>query len=441
MILETNNFIVKVLVTMLAILVMTMFCGCTSETNLKMSAEGRGSLVAKYGIEKELSTGSDEDSVDVNEIIASINKNIPADVDLKATVDTKSSKEVDYVVLTLSYNSLEEFDKSINALNEFESEETFEDVSNSIDTNTNIEDSAEFEKEFNEALTEYLAKNNITIGNDKTNYDVLAKLIKESTRLESAVEEFPVDDEWLEEDEVEVSKTIITKDDKYATLKVQKTTLDTFNTLFTYAMIEASDLLKDLDLTNNIENPKEIYTKTFEKINLADKLNKLTKNTEVAEGEACLIEYFSAEDIKTIFTEDFEEELLDVFTDVIIGSDDEDISGILDSYDDYEEETELNEDDFSTAQYNITFINQKVTLDVLDFYLDEDDYITVKARLDGKALSNEDALNLTGNGGKDAIDDTPKTADTTNQIIWCGILVCSAAAIMLIYKKMRKIDR
>ena len=178
--------------------------------------------------------------------------------------------------------------------------------------------------------------------------------------------------------------------------------------------------------------------------NIADAVKKVlvqerTENTDNVDinnqetSTTCNIDAITDEQLNNIFTK----ELINAIEKVYYGFDEEEI--------DYDEEVDIDfsdmlEDSQEALTTTITFGNQEVKLSVEDLleYTDEDGYMTIDS-VKG-LISPDESANLSQANHVDDIDNTPKTGDKVNILLFgiVGILAAMVAGVSIyVYKKNR----
>lgn len=457
--------VVKLLTMMLFVVTAIMCTGCSVNSNIKMTEEGKGTQEVKIGVDKAIFK-EEYMKVSSTEEIANLIKNKISDSRINVTVDTKSSSTMDYIVASFVYDSVEEMDALIQKFGDKVEALDIAGLEDVVDD----ESEEDVEKTHVEALKEYFDANGITYTADSEGFNKFVALFEKAMDSEDEDEDSTDDlgalsalfdlaegleglediEDFDDDESEEFLKTIIEKKENSSQLKIGADNVNAFAGYIVAIMISDMNSMFDIDKMSNdiveamLLEDKNDYLTAFNKVNLADAVKKVlvqektedTDNVDTNEeaGTTCNIDAITDEQLNNIFTKD----LVNAIKKAYYGDDEEDI--------DFDEEdvdidfSDMLDDSQDVLTSTITYGNQEVKLSVEDLieFADEDGYITIDS-VKG-LISPDDSANLSQANHVDDVDDTPKTGDKVNILLFgiVGILAAMVAVgSVYVYKKNR----
>lgn len=447
-------------IVLLLVILTVLFSGCSPVTTMTTDVEGKGNVVYKMNIKKNAIEENDYIvAKDIYEFAAMLNSKFDESLQLQVTAD-KTSSEEDYIVISYSYNSIEEYNNMIIEL--FKKYGQLISGYGAYGYN-NTDDSNDYSLEL-EALNEYMTSHGITMDNNHRNSRKFVKIINEYIVDANAACGIFRNEEMKNIDKNTKKEYVkITEDENGRYLSVNYLALNSIE-MYTNRVIDKykgeffkMDCLeqnkKDLTAYGN----KEVLKRTLESIDLANKVK-----SAIDEKNGCVSNQYSMNDFTPVMTVKlFNETEIELFKDNYVAQREKYEEEMLSNMDNLQVTVDLIEEMYEKREksYEIVFGSNKITCtneNLFDLYNDES-YICIPSNSNeeiiicnetssdsnsivdtatNNSLSTENSTALdTSSVKKDnnksgLLDNTPFTGDTS--IIGVILLIALSSLIVII---------
>ena len=298
--------------------IMMITSGCNTYTEVNVDTNGKGSVKIKLEVPKDaIENGGYTKAKTPEELVAILDERCSESINMTFSVDKEASSENDYIIVSLNFDSIDEFNSQIDEVimqyNMMVASSDVEDLFGYIPSMTN---SVVYETE---AIKKYFEENGIKVDTTDRNVRKFVKLVKSCLVFD---EETIENDERLKmafwkgtsnvDTKFEIEKTVeIVEKNGEKDLKIQKMAIDCVNMYMQRLLIKYQTEIFDLQgiqaSTESVSGmeTKEILGWTFEGICLADKVKDVLNKEGISDYSLSNLTPYSA---VQIFNEEFVEE-------------------------------------------------------------------------------------------------------------------------------------
>lgn len=483
-----NKGYVVVLIMLLGIII----TGCSPVTTVTMDENGKGTLSYKMDIKKNAieETGFTV-AKNIDEFAKLLESKMEKTLDIKVSVDKTSSNEVDYIIFTMTYNSIEEYNKKIgevdDQIEQLWDPNSFEEgiMGSSFKMNDN------YLLEL-EALQEYMTDNGITVDINNRNCRKFLKIIKEYLQVDyDLVEDSEEEKKIITKDENEENnihvkiiedengKKLFIDNKAYVGLEIY---IERFLEFYSEEIFNVEYLNKNTQDITDTDN-KEILKRTFVKFELATKVKEIIDAKKGKKSDEYTINDLTPVMAVKLFNDQVAQEFTELYSAEYVK--------YKNDKEKYVENVDFSYDDMMTmyyekkTQYELVFGDNKLTFTDENLYdfLDDDNYIELSSKLDSRhggstrggiantedtdmITSNKDNVNnsivnntdldenntaytsskqknnnetISGKEGNniisDLFDDTPFTGDSFSMLLVSSVAIISLGGLLAILYK------
>lgn len=436
------------IVLLLAVLVL-IFTGCNMSTTVNTDENGKGTVSYKINLKKGAFEGTNYIvAKDIDEFASTLKSRFDPSLNLIVTVDKTSSNEENYIIISYSYNNIEEYDKFVDdVLKKF----------NSLIGGINIYEMYGYDKEDDgkdytvelESLNEYMIDKDIQIDTNHRNCRKFVKIIKEyiqEAKISCGVRQTKGSNK-------EYAKII--EDENGKKLCVNYMALNCID-MYTKKIVEKykSDFFKtdyidqnEAELTSY--GNKEVLKRTFEAFDLATKIKNSIDNKNGGASEQYSMNEFTPVMTVKLFDENNIKEFKNIYVEQRKLYEEERIENMNNLKLSLDEMEDMYSDREKT--YEIIYGNNKVSFsdDEIFDLCNEDGFICVNNKVSNskeeisseETLENKESNSINNPVIINELDKTPLTGDIVRLNIIVMVAIFSLIFIFVIFFVEKKKKR
>ncbi|MBE5935921.1 MAG: hypothetical protein E7262_09055 [Lachnospiraceae bacterium] len=417
----------------MVVLLMVFICcfstGCSNEVEITMDEQGKGVINYKVVLDKDaVETTAYTRFNTLDELADGLREKIEPETNLEVRADKTSSTEKDYLIISQSFDSVEDYEKNIeNVISRYNMMVSSGDMEDMFGYTEQVD----YSEYLVSALKEYLQENVIQVDENERNVRKFAKTMKQYMAMGyyDDFEERSKDDEFynvkIEEENGNKKLKVNYMAMIYIFMYMRKLAETYSNDIFN------NQNIADASLSINGEETKAILKQTFVGINLAGDIKAALDKKFNSNVTNYNMKDFSPVLTAKLFTDEYGEKFQKEYNKQSSIFEENKAKDAIDiGVDIYEELYKERE-----TLYKVTFGNNTVSVDRDGFFENMEDGCLVVAN-----------KNIKGNGLKEHnnvfskdLDSTPFTGDNI-PVMW--LLVLAAMSVMMmtyaIYSRMRK---